>query len=107
VHGCLVTQPAATAVRTRYVPLDFRIVNIASNDSDDLQETFNSPKENYIAADVCGPYPVTELRTNIADIGMLRYQPTLLAQLSNPLPRGDRFVAGYESSDLLEVVFRF
>jgi len=47
----------------RCVPLNFRIVYIASNDSDDLQEAFGLAKENHVTANVCGANFIAEFRT--------------------------------------------
>ena len=91
----------------RNVPLDLRFVNIPSNDADNLQESFDSPKEYHVAANVRGSNAIAEFRTHVAHIRMLGYQTTFIAQLLHPLSGGYRFVACDESSDLLEVFFRF
>ena len=108
MFGHLLASVRSGVVKTfRYVPLDLRFVNIASNDADNLQESFDSPKEYHVAANVRGANAIAEFRTHVAHIRILGYQTTFIAQLLRPLSGGDRFVACDESSDLLEVFFRF
>ena len=107
LRSLLAPERSGVVKTFRYVSLDLRFVNIPSNDADNLQESFDSPKEYHVAANVRGSNAIAEFRTHVAHIRMLGYQTTFIAQLLHPLSGGYRFVACDESSDLLEVFFRF
>jgi hypothetical protein len=75
-------------------------VSVATNHSNDLNESIVAPEEDYVTACVCRTNVLTEFGACVADFGMPRFNAALLPDLGEPLSRGNGLILSDESCDL-------
>jgi hypothetical protein len=89
----------------RVPPLKKWKLKVAAYDSNDFQRAVFLAEVDDVASHVRRSNTFTKIAPIVTDVRMFRSQPTLLANLLNPLPCGQGLVLGDETCDLVKVIF--